>query len=100
MPSKHSWNHCGSLRRDDFFELGGHSLPGAYPRAARGDHERSPICTSPARAVFRLDGRNGWKKYVKGRLEIIPVEAEHTALMKEPTVQSVVSRINEILCDA
>ena len=60
----------------------------------------TPIRTSAARAGFRLDGRNGWKKYVKGRFEIIPVESEHTAHMKESTVQSVVSRINDILCDA
>ena len=49
---------------------------------------------------LRLDGRNGWKKYLKGRFDVIQMEAEHTALMKEPTVQSVVGHINRILCDS
>jgi amino acid adenylation domain-containing protein len=49
---------------------------------------------------LRLDGRNGWKKYLKGRFDVIQMEAEHSALMKEPTVQSVVGHINRILCDS
>ena len=48
---------------------------------------------------LQLDGHNGWKKYVKGPFDVIQMQAEHDALMKEPTVQSVVGHINRILCD-
>ncbi len=45
----------------------------------------------------RLDGFNGWKKYLKGRCDVINIDAEHNALMKEPVVRDVVWRINELL---
>jgi thioesterase domain-containing protein len=38
----------------------------------------------------RLDGNNGCKKYVKGRFDVIHMECGHLALIKEPTVKSVV----------
>ena len=46
---------------------------------------------------LRLDGFNGWKKFLKGRCDIINIDAEHNALMKEPVVRNVVWRINELL---
>jgi thioesterase domain-containing protein len=46
----------------------------------------------------QLDGHNGWKKYVTGPFTLIPVQAGHSALMKEPTVISVVGHLNAILC--
>jgi amino acid adenylation domain-containing protein len=48
---------------------------------------------------LQLDGHNGWKKYVTGPFKLIPVQAGHSALMKEPTVKSVVGHLNAILCD-
>jgi thioesterase domain-containing protein len=48
---------------------------------------------------LQLDGHNGWKKHVKGPFEIIQVPAEHSALIKEPAVKSVVNHLNAILCD-
>jgi hypothetical protein len=36
-------------------------------------------------------------KHVKGRIDLIHVEAGHVGLMKEPAVKSVVSHLNEIL---
>jgi thioesterase domain-containing protein len=46
---------------------------------------------------LQLDGYNGWMKHVKGRIDLIHVEAGHVGLMKEPAVKSVVSHLNEIL---
>jgi len=48
---------------------------------------------------LRLDGRNGWKKFIKGPFEVIHIDAAHTALIKEPTVLSVVGHINRILSE-
>jgi thioesterase domain-containing protein len=48
---------------------------------------------------LQLDGHNGWKKYVTGPFKLIPVQAGHSALIKEPTVKSVVGHLNAILCD-
>jgi nonribosomal peptide synthetase DhbF len=46
----------------------------------------------------KLDGFNGWKKYVTGPFDIIHIAAGHAALMKEPTVKSVVAHLDAILC--
>jgi thioesterase domain-containing protein/acyl carrier protein len=46
---------------------------------------------------LRLDGFNGWKKYLKGRCDVINIDVEHNALMQEPVVRNVVWRINELL---
>ena len=48
---------------------------------------------------LRLDGRNGWKKFIKGPFDVIHIDAVHSALIKEPTVLSVVGHINRILSD-
>ncbi len=48
---------------------------------------------------LHLDGHNGWKRYAKGPFELIQIEAGHSALMKEPMVQSVVGYLNAILCN-
>jgi len=47
----------------------------------------------------RLDGCNGWKRYVKGPFDVIQMPVPHNALVKEPTVQSVVGHINRLLCE-
>lgn len=46
---------------------------------------------------LRLDGFNGWKKYLKGRCDVIDLDVPHNELMKEPAVRSVVRHINELL---
>jgi thioesterase domain-containing protein len=48
---------------------------------------------------FHPDGRNGWRRYVKGRFDVLPIDARHHDLVKEPAVRSVVSHLNKILCD-
>jgi amino acid adenylation domain-containing protein len=45
------------------------------------------------------DGRNGWRRHVKGRFDVIRMPAMHHELVKEPVVRSVVGYINRILCD-
>jgi amino acid adenylation domain-containing protein len=50
--------------------------------------------------VFQLhpDGRNGWRKHVKGHFDVIHIQARHHELVREPIVQLVVSQLNKILC--
>jgi thioesterase domain-containing protein len=48
---------------------------------------------------LRLDGFNGWKKYVTGPFSRIHIDAWHVDLMKEPAVKAVVSHLNSILTD-
>jgi thioesterase domain-containing protein len=47
---------------------------------------------------LNFDGHNGWKKYLGGPVTLVPVQAGHLALMIEPAVQSVATRLNTILC--
>jgi thioesterase domain-containing protein len=49
---------------------------------------------------LKLDGFNGWKKYVTGRFDVIHIDAGHAALMKEPLVKTVAQHLSSILCDA
>lgn len=46
----------------------------------------------------RMDGFNGWSRYVPGGIELIEVAAGHHEMMKEPDVRGVVESLNRILC--
>jgi amino acid adenylation domain-containing protein len=46
----------------------------------------------------RMDGFNGWSRYVPGGIELIEVAAGHHEMMKEPDVRGIVESLNRILC--
>jgi len=45
----------------------------------------------------RLDGFNGWKNLVAGRIEVIRIHCGHEGLVVDPAVKSVVQHLNAIL---
>jgi amino acid adenylation domain-containing protein len=47
----------------------------------------------------RMDGYNGWKNVLKGKCEVIQLQAGHAAMMKKPSVIDVVHHLNAILCE-
>jgi amino acid adenylation domain-containing protein len=45
-----------------------------------------------------LDGRRGWRRFARGRLDVIHMEVDRTALLNEPAAGLVARHINELLC--
>jgi thioesterase domain-containing protein len=47
---------------------------------------------------LKLDGYNGWRKYIKGPLDVIEIESTHFDLVRNPAVKSVAEHLTQILC--
>jgi len=48
---------------------------------------------------LKLDGYNGWRKYIKGPLDVIQIESTHFDMVRNPAVRSVANHLAQILCN-
>lgn len=65
------------------------------PEPYDGDMILFSVTKRPSRA--KHDPMESWSKWIMGKLEMVPLEGDHMSILKQPQVQGLADKINQIL---